>query len=282
MTTEANGLEVPCTASESYRKELNRQRILAGLSFGQLAAIVKYSKPHVYGVEMGTRPPLPPISEKFDAAFGTGVLFQGMYAGILRERPLKRFDHCLALEAKAVRIQAYGATLVPGLLQTEAYMRALFLRDHPKAAPGEVDRFIAKRLSRQEILHGDTRPEYWAILDEAVLRRAVGGPAVMREQLAALLALVDTPRTTIQVIPFDVGEYEGMNGTLILLTLPDNSVTVYQEASGIGESFDDRGTVQRRLRDYDRMKARALSPEASAAMIEAAMETFTPCEPPQT
>ncbi len=85
----------------------------------------------------------------------------------------------------------------------------------------------------------------------------------------------------IQVIPFDVGEYAGMSGTIILLTLPDNSTTVYQEGGGIGEIFDDRETVTRRLRDYDRMKACALSPEESAALIEAAMENFKPCEPSQ-
>lgn len=161
-------------------------------------------------------------------------------------------------------------------------MRALFRRGNPTASPDEINSLVADRLSRQEVLRGDTPPDYWAILDEAVLRRSVGGPAAMREQLAALLPLVDTPRTTIQVIPFEVGEYAGMNGTIILLTLTDNSTTVYQEGGGIGEAFDDRETVTRRLRDYDRMKACALSPEESAALIEAAMEKFKPCEPPQT
>ncbi|WP_098023491.1 Scr1 family TA system antitoxin-like transcriptional regulator [Streptomyces sp. st115] len=93
---------------------------------------------------------------------------------------------------------------------------------------------------------------------------------------------MDTERTTIQVIPFEAGEYAGMNGITILLTLPDNSTTAHQEGGASGDVFDDRATVGQRLRDYDRTKACALSPEASATLIEAAMENLKPCELPQT
>ncbi|QNP72618.1 helix-turn-helix domain-containing protein [Streptomyces roseirectus] len=282
MTIDANGIEVPCTARELYSRELHRQRTAAGLSYQGLADIVNYSKPHVYGVEIGTRMPLPPISAKFDVAFGTGVLFQGIYETILKEQPQKRFDHCLELEAKAVRIQEFSSNLVPGLLQTEAYMRALFHRSNPEASPEEIEDLVAKRLSRQEALRGDNPPDYWAILDEAILHRAVGGPSVMRDQLAAFLPRVNSGRSTIQIMPFSAGSYAFMNGFLVLLTSPDNSTTVYQEACGVGEAFDDRATVSRRIRQYDLMKAHALSPEASAASIEAAMERFNACESPRT
>jgi hypothetical protein len=73
-----------------------------------------------------------------------------------------------------------------------------------------------------------------------------------------------------------------MNGTLILLTLPDNSTTVYHEGSGYGEIFDDHQTVMRRVREYDRKKACALSPQESAGLIKSMMEKYEPCEPPQT
>ncbi|MFF4114216.1 helix-turn-helix transcriptional regulator [Streptomyces sp. NPDC001714] len=281
MTAGARDLEPARSARELYGAELRRQRQLSGMSLDRLSAVVNYSKTHLHGVETAERLPLPPISQKLDAAFGTGELFQGLWGAVKREHTPKRFDHCLELEAKAGRIQAYGATLVPGLLQTPAYARALFSRSNLAAGLAEIDSLVAGRMSRQEVLRGDNVPDYWAILDEAVLHRAVGGPVVMYEQLAAFLPLVDTERTTIQVVPFKAGEYAGMNGTIILLTLPDNSTTVYQEGGGIGEVFDDRETVTRRLRDYDRMKACALSPEESAAFIEAAMEKFEPCEPPQ-
>ncbi|MFE2061820.1 Scr1 family TA system antitoxin-like transcriptional regulator [Streptomyces sp. NPDC059467] len=282
MTVGARDLEPARSARELYGAELRRQRQLARMSLDRLSDVVNYSKTHLHGVETGERLPLPPISEKLDAAFGTGELFQGLWGVVKREHTPRRFDHCLELEAKAVRIQAYGSILVPGLLQTSAYMRALFRKSNPNATPEEVGKLVSERLSRQERLRGDTPPEYWAILDEAILRRGVGGQAVMHDQLASLLPLVDTERTTIQVVPFYVGEYAGMSGSITLLTLPDNSTTVYEEGSDSGEIFDDRETATRRLRDYDRMKACALSPEGSAALIKAAMENFKSCEPHQT
>nr|WP_240466492.1 MULTISPECIES: DUF5753 domain-containing protein [unclassified Streptomyces] len=157
-----------------------------------------------------------------------------------------------------------------------------FRECNPGAEAEETDGLVAARLSRQEALHRDNPQDCWWILNEAAVRQTVGGPSVMREQLSTLLPLVQTKRTTIQVVPFEAGACALMNGTLILLTLPDNSTTVYQEGAGSGEIFDNRETVMRQLRDYDRMKACALPQKASAALIEAAMENFSPCEPTQT
>ncbi|MEU4927783.1 DUF5753 domain-containing protein [Streptomyces yokosukanensis] len=282
MTIGARDLEPARSARELYGTELHRQRQLARMSLDRLSDVVNYSKTHLHGVETAERLPLPPISEKLDVAFGTGELFQGLWGGVKREHTPRRFDHCLELEAKAARIQEFGASIVPGLLQTEGYMRALFLECNPGAGAEEINSLVAGRMSRQEVLRGDGRPDFWWILNEAAVRQSVGGPAVMREQLTAMLALVGTDHTTIQVVPFEVGACPLMNSTLILLTLTDNSTTVYQESAGSGEAFDDRETVMRQLRDYDRMKACALSPKGSAALIKAAMENLNPCEPSQT
>ncbi|WP_129309593.1 DUF5753 domain-containing protein [Streptomyces sp. L2] len=199
-----------------------------------------------------------------------------------REHTAHRFDHCLELEVRAARIQAFGASLIPGLPQTKAYMRELFLRADPGRTPQEIDGLVAARLGRQEILRRDCPPDFWWILGEATLRQAVGGPAVMREQLTSLLPLVYGRHTTIQVAPFQLGACALMNGTLIMLTLPDNSTTVYHEGPWNGEIYDDQETVRRCMREYDRMKACALSPHEPAALIEAAMETYEPCESPGT
>ncbi|MEU0894869.1 helix-turn-helix domain-containing protein [Streptomyces massasporeus] len=282
MAIGARDLEPARSARELYGTELRRHRQLARMSLDRLSEVVNYSKTHLHGVETAERLPLPPISEKLDVAFGTGELFQGLWGVVKREHTPRRFDHCLELEARAARIQEFGASIVPGLLQTETYMRALFRECNPGAEAEEIDGLVAARLSRQEALHRDNPPDCWWILNEAAVRQTVGGPSVMREQLSTLLPLVQTKRTTIQVVPFEAGACALMNGTLILLTLPDNSTTVYQEGAGSGEIFDNRETVMRQLRDYDRMKACALPPKASAALIEAAMENFNPCEPPQT
>lgn len=282
MNQPARDLEPSRSARDLYGVELRRQRQIAGLSLDRLSDIVNYSKTHLHGVETGVRLPLPPLSEKLDAAFGTGELFQGLWGAVKREHTPRRFDHCLELEARAVRVQAFGASILPGLLQTKAYMRELFVEADPGRSPQEIDSMVGTRLGRQEVLHRTCPPDFWWILGEAALRQAVGGPAVMREQLASLLPLVYSRHTTIQVAPFGAGAGALMNGTLILLTLPDNTTTVYHEGPWNGETYDDVETVRRGLREYDRMKARALPPQESAALIKAVMETYEPCESPQS
>ncbi|GAA0915509.1 helix-turn-helix transcriptional regulator [Streptomyces thermoalcalitolerans] len=282
MAQSSRDLDPAQSARNLYGVELRRQRQLAGLSLDRLSDIVNYSKTHLHGVETGERLPLPPLSEKLDAAFGTGELFRGLWGVVKREHTPRRFDHCLELEARAVRIQAFNASLIPGLLQTEAYMRALFAKGEAGISPEAIDSLTAARLGRQEILRRDCPPDLWWTINEAALQQAVGGPAVMREQLAALLPLMETRRTTIQVVPFEAGACSLMLGTLILLTLPDNSTTVYQEGPRNGEIFDDRETFMQRVRDYDRMKVCALSPRESAELIQATMETYESCESPQT
>jgi hypothetical protein len=129
---------------------LRRQRHLAELSLDRLSDILNYSKTHLYGVETGERLPLPPISEKLDVAFGTGELFQGLWGAVKREHTPRRFDHCLELEARAVRVQEFGAGVIPGLLQTPDYMRALFTEGNPEMTSKEIDGLVAARLGRQE------------------------------------------------------------------------------------------------------------------------------------
>lgn len=281
MTVGARDLEPARSARELYGTELRRQRQLARMSLDRLSDVVNYSKTHLHGVETAERLPLPPISEKLDVAFGTGELFQGLWGAVKRERnsTLKgvRYDRCLELEAKASRIQEYSPYAVPGLLQTEPYMRAQYNANR-RLSPETVECEVAKRLGRKRVLRREDPPDCWFILDEAVLRRPVGGPAVFREQLAALLTFVDTALTTIQVVPFSAGEHSTLSGTHMLLTLPDNFTTAYVETSGCAATFDDPKTVAQRQRDYDRMKACALPPWESTAFIEEALETFKSCE----
>ncbi|MEU6378420.1 helix-turn-helix transcriptional regulator [Streptomyces sp. NPDC046909] len=282
MTQPARDLDPSHSARDLYGVELRRQRQAAGLSLDRLSDIVNYSKTHLHGVETGERLPLPPLSEKLDVAFGTGELFQGLWGTVKREHTPRRFDHCLELEAKASRIQAFGASIIPGLLQTEEYMRAMFTAGEPGMGPKEIDGLVADRLGRQEILRRDCSPDFWWIIGEAALRQVVGGPSAMRGQLAALLPLVHTRHTTIQVSPFEADVCFLMSGTLILLTLPDNSTTMYQEGVGYGEIIDDREAVTRYAREYDLKKACALSPQKSAALIETMLETYESCESPGT
>ncbi|MGW2977685.1 DUF5753 domain-containing protein [Streptomyces humidus] len=278
MASETQQLDPARSARELYGTELRRQRQLAGVSLDRLSDIVNYSKTQLHGVETAERLPLPPLSAKLDAAFGTGGLFEGLWSIIQRERFPDRYRRFMELADQATDIHEYAGHLVPGLLQTPAYARALLRVGDPEASGEEIERKVGLRVGRQGRLGEGDGPRLWALLEEGVLRRPVGGPATMREQLRALLSYAESPRIEVQVIPYSHGEHALLDSTLTLLTLPNTTAIAYVESNYSGQLIEDPTEAMKRRRAYDLLRANALSPRESAAMIEAAMEGFNPCE----
>ncbi|MEU4239377.1 helix-turn-helix transcriptional regulator [Actinoplanes sp. NPDC026619] len=138
------------------------------------------------------------------------------------------FETYVGLEAEASEIRTFESQLVPGVLQTPDYARAIIRAEHPEASTAEVDRRVELRMRRQGAEH---RPKLWVILDQSVLMRPVGGPSVMREQLERLQASAETPGVTIQVLPFDVCEHGSMGSSFSILSFPEpgDSPVVYIE-----------------------------------------------------
>jgi transcriptional regulator with XRE-family HTH domain len=134
------------------------------------------------------------------------------------------------LEAAASFIREYELQFVPGLLQTQEYARAV-IRLGNLPSEDEVERRAKARMSRQEILHRDDPPKVWAVLDEGALRRVIGGPQVMREQLLHLIEMCDHPAVTLQILPFSAGAHRAMGGpfTILRYTEPDLRDVVYIE-----------------------------------------------------
>jgi len=278
MASETQKLDPARSARELYGTELRRQRQLAGVSLDRLSDIVNYSKTQLHGVETAERLPLPPLSSKLDAAFGTGGLFEGLWSIIQRERYPDRYRRFMELADQATDIHEYAGHLVPGLLQTPAYARALLRVGDPEASGEEIERKVELRVGRQGRLGEGDGPRLWALLEEGVLRRPVGGPATAREQLQALLSFAESPRIEVQVIPCAHGEHALLDSTLTLLTLPNTTAVAYVESNYSGQLIEDPAEAMKRRRAYDLLRANALSPRESAAMIEAAMEGFNPCE----
>jgi transcriptional regulator with XRE-family HTH domain len=127
----------------------------------------------------------------------------------------------VGLEAEAVEIKVFQMDLVPGLLQTEAYTREVTRAADPTRDPAEVERLVGIRKERQARLFSDGSPQLWVVLDESAIRRVVGGPSVMREQLERLLEVSRLPRVSLQVLPFEAGAYAAMGTTFTLLRLPE-------------------------------------------------------------
>jgi len=141
------------------------------------------------------------------------------------------FQSYLGLEAAASLIRTYEVQFVPGLLQSRDYARAVVLLGHRKARPAEVDRRVELRMARQALLNKADAPQFWAVIDEAVLRRPIGSPAVLRGQIEALIELTKLPNVRIQIVPFEVGGHAAAGGAFSILRFPaeDMSDVVYVE-----------------------------------------------------
>ncbi|WP_338059259.1 DUF5753 domain-containing protein [Streptomyces oceani] len=187
-----------------------------------------------------------------------------------------QYRRYMDFEAEARVIEHYAAHVVPGLLQTEAYARAFFSYA-PDATEARTEERVSVRMGRQQRLRSAAAPRLWAVLDEAVVRRPVGEPEVMREQLAALLAIVDTAGTKVQVLPFSHGGHALMEGPLTLLKLTGGRSVAYEEGREAGRLHEDPEDVEQRRGLYDALRAYALPPKESGVMIAAAMEEYTSC-----
>ncbi|GAA0960657.1 helix-turn-helix transcriptional regulator [Actinocorallia libanotica] len=159
------------------------------------------------------------------------------------------FENYIGLEEAASRIRAYEVQFVPGLLQSEAYARAVTLLGHGGAAAEDVERRVEMRMKRQELLHSDHAPHLWAVVDEAVVRRPLGGREVMRGQLRRLIELCELPNVTVQVVPFARGGHAAAGGPFSILRFaePDLPDIVYLEQLTSALYLDKREDIERYL-----------------------------------
>jgi transcriptional regulator with XRE-family HTH domain len=187
------------------------------------------------------------------------------------------FQVYVGLEAEASSVHVYESELVHGLLQTAEYYRA-FLQTAPAAAnDDEVQRKIAVRVARQERLIDDDPPEYRAVLNEAVIRRVVGGAEVMREQLNHIAAVAKLPHVSIQVLPFSAGVHPAMDGAFRILGFPEpgDPDVVYLE-NQIGSLYlEEESEIERYTLMFSHLIAKALDPDESQRLIAGAAEDLT-------
>jgi transcriptional regulator with XRE-family HTH domain len=175
------------------------------------------------------------------------------------------FEAYVGLEEAATQIRAYEVQFVPGLLQTGDYTRAVTVLGHPNAPARETDRRVSLRLARQVVLTRPTPPNIWAVLDEAVLRRPIGGAEIMRAQIKHLIDIAQRPNVTVQVIPFQAGGHAAAGGPFSILRfaeydLPD---VVYVEQLTSALYLDKKEVLDSYLMVMDRLAVEAMTPTAS-------------------
>jgi len=179
------------------------------------------------------------------------------------------FQAYLGLEAAAALIRTYELQFVPGLLQTEEYARAVVLLGHSRAEPAEIDRRVTLRMRRQQVLHREDPPQLWAVVDEAALRRPIGGPTVMRQQVSALIEATRLPNVRLQVVPFAAGGHAAAGGAFSILRFGDQELpdVVYIEQLTSALYLDKREDLEFYALAMERLCVEAEPPERTPEIL---------------
>lgn len=266
--TNINVLDPGASPLDYYGFELRRLRETAGLTQRQLGDIINYTGSLVGQVETARKLPTPEFSERVDAALGTDGFLSRLVTLVMRSQLPTWFQQVAELQAQATEICSFETQLLHGLLQTDAYARAVL---GALDQTGLDDR-TAVRLARQRIFEKAEPPVFWLVLSEAALHLEIGGPKTMRGQLARLLSFENNPRINVQVLPYSVGAHAGLQGSFDLYRFQSDPTIVYTEGYGSGHPSANPDTVKDCSLRYDHLRAAALSIRDSAELIRRVME----------
>ncbi|MBK3632721.1 helix-turn-helix domain-containing protein [Streptomyces sp. MBT97] len=239
-----------------------------------LAKAIPCDRSLVARVEAGTRVPQEPFAKKCDEVLRTGGALARLWGRVDWYPQVEHpdwFRRRAEMDGEAVCLQEYQERVMPGLLQTENYARALFAR---VLSPAEAEERVRARLSRQQRFLAEGGPLYLAVLDESCLRTVIGGAAVMREQCAHLLKVGQLANVRVQVAPSGDRGLVRPNTSMSLIKLPDGHEWVYSESLDQGHFNDDPAAFARHNRTYHVLRADAPSAAESAALISGAMEGY--------
>ena len=187
------------------------------------------------------------------------------------------FEFYIGLERAADRIRTYQVQFVPGLLQTEDYARAVVLLEHADDPPDEITRRVKLRMMRQKLLTEPDAPGVWAVMDDAALRRPIGGPEVMRGQLRHLIEIAALPNVTLQVIPFGAGGHAAAGGPFSILRFPEPDLpdVVYLEQLTSALYLDKRQDTDHYLAVMERLCLEALPTDETPVVLKGVLQEFS-------
>ncbi|MFD5431247.1 helix-turn-helix domain-containing protein [Kitasatospora sp. NPDC127067] len=256
-------------------KLIKHFREKAGITQKQLAALTGYSEDQIGAMERGVRTARIEYLTKVDPLINAGGALKLIADDVMKAKIRMSERHpayskaFTSEENRAIEIHEYGTMVIPGLLQTEAYIRALYEMRRPMLSPEKIDEWVAARLARQEILTRWPLPVVTWVIDESVLRRPLGGWDVHKEQLQHLLKVGQMRGPELQVMPLDRMSHAGMGGSFILLTPPNRPQIGYVEAQHVNRLITDPAEVRNMAARYSSIRAQALGLKESLALIEA-------------
>jgi transcriptional regulator with XRE-family HTH domain len=288
MARRSNPDQNPTLRGRRLALELLRRREASGLSREEAARQLEWSTSTIFRIETGRSHPQPGNVRALLELYGvTGPERDGLIQ-LSREARQPGWWHSfrdvlpnpyevyIGLEAGASSIRDFQPTVVPGLLQTQEYARETVRNGPREMDRDEVERRVEVRMARQKILTRDDRPRLWAVIDEAVIRRVVGGPEVMRGQLHHLVDCAEQGKTTLQVVPYRAGAHAGTTGPLVILDFhePTDPAVAYLETLAGDIYLEEHADVDRYILAFDRLRAAALHPDDSVRLIEQAVTSL--------
>ena len=249
-------------------RQLKVWREAAGLTQAELAAAMGYGEELVSAVERGRRIPRPEYLDAADRALRAGGKIAAMKRDVAEVRYPKKVRDLKRLEAEAVELGAYNNSVIHGLLQTEAYARAVLGARRPPFTADQLEQQVAARVARQEIVDDRAGRAFSFVQCESTLRRPIGGRMVMRGQLERLLEVVAFRNVDLQVLPLGREENSGLDGSFRLLRLREGTAAGHVEVAHISRVITEPKEVQLLEIQYGIIRAQALSPRESVALIE--------------
>ncbi len=280
----------PSARGRRLRNELRRLREEAGLTHAEVARQMEWSASKVSRIETGqSRAQTGDVRDLLDAYGVTDHETVEALVQLAREARRRgwwtRYSDVLGsgtfvgLEAEATTINTFESMFIPGLFQTTDYAAALIRAEQARPDPDELNRRLSARMERQRILERPSPPAIWAVLDEAVISRPVGGADVMHAQLQHLIGISDRSNSplTLQILPFSAGAHPGMWGPFVVLSFasPSDPPMVYLETATDGLYLEEPADVERYRLRFNHLVARALGPEDSRDLIAAVGRRMT-------
>ncbi|MDG9720395.1 helix-turn-helix transcriptional regulator [Streptomyces sp. DH24] len=270
----------PTTRRRQLGADLRRLRERKGLTLEEAGTRVGISKATLsrYETKEGTVkwPAVDALCREYDASdeerlalveLAKGAKIQGWWRSLADPIP-ESMNLMLTLEDEVVREDHYACMYIPGLLQTRAYAEAVHRASEVHCPEREVQHMVDIRMKRQELLDRDEPPHIWCVIDEAALRRQVGGQVVMKEQLERLLTLAQRPNVTIQVLPFSKGAHAAAVGSFVVLRGPARELdVVYVDLLGGSVFMEKKQELERYRLAFEYLSAQALDFESSTELI---------------
>jgi hypothetical protein len=263
-----------------FADELKAHRAALGWTQADVAAKTSYSESLISQVEACWKPGTPDLAKALDRLFKTpgfteatddGPGTPGTFGRIvvrLRNLPFPAsFRSFAPYEAEAAVLRTFEHSLVPGLLQTPEYARAV-LATLPNTSDDDIDALVAARLGRQAVLQREDPPIVWVLMDEWAVRRPVGPPDLMRAQRAHLVEISRLPNVTIQVVPYSAGGHVGLQGAFTIADLEDSGAILYLETAADGQTIEDTAIVSQVSLRFDSLRAEALPKKATRELLE--------------